>query len=57
MRTFDLTIEPPSLADNTSDLDRLRRELARQYGIEDVRAELPLLRDLGRRLREADWRV
>jgi uncharacterized 2Fe-2S/4Fe-4S cluster protein (DUF4445 family) len=57
VRTFCMQIEPPSLADNTSDLDRLRRELARQHGIDDLRAELPMVKDLGRRLREADWRV
>ena len=51
------TIEPPSLADNTSDFDRLRRALAQQHGIKDVRAELPLLRGLSRDLREADWKV
>ena len=57
VRTFCMNVEPPSLADNTSDLDRLRRELARQHGIEELRAELPMVKDLGRRLREADWRV
>ena len=31
IRKFYLEIEPPSLADNTNDLDRLRRELARQH--------------------------
>ena len=57
VRTFRLDIEPPSLTDNTSDLDRLQRELSRQHGIDQIRAELPLLRDLGRRLRAADWKV
>jgi ferredoxin len=32
---FEVEIEPPSLADNTSDLDRLRRELAQQHGVEE----------------------
>ena len=57
VRTFCMNIEPPSLNDNTSDLDRLRRELARQHGLEELRAELPIVKDLGRRLRDADWRV
>ena len=57
VRTLDVTIEPPSLADNTSDFDRLRRALAQQHGIRDVRAELPLLRGLARDLRMANWRV
>jgi uncharacterized 2Fe-2S/4Fe-4S cluster protein (DUF4445 family) len=57
IRTVDVTIEPPSLADNSSDFDRLRRALAMQHGIRDVRAELPLLRGLGRDLRMANWKV
>ena len=57
VRTFELDIEPPSLADNTSDLDRLRRALAQQHGIEDIRAELPMLRRLGKDLRMANWKV
>ena len=57
VRTVDVIIEPPSLADNTSDFDRLRRALAQQHGIKDVRAELPLLRGLARDLRMANWKV
>ncbi len=51
IRTFTLEIEPPSLDDNTSDLDRLRRELARQYGVEEVRTSLDVVRQLGHDLR------
>ena len=54
---FDLDIEPPSLTDNTSDFDRLQRTLAQQHGIKEVRAELPMLRRLGRDLRMANWKV
>jgi uncharacterized 2Fe-2S/4Fe-4S cluster protein (DUF4445 family) len=57
VRTFELDIEPPSLSDNTSDFDRLRRALAQQYGIEEIRAELPILRRLGKDLRSANWKV
>ncbi len=57
VRTVDVAIEPPSLADNTSDFDRLRRALAQQHGIREVRAELPLLRGLARDLRMANWKV
>ena len=57
IRTFALEMEPPSLEDNTSDLDRLRRELARQHGVEEVRASLDIIRQLGRDLRAADWNV
>ena len=57
IRQFYLEIEPPSLADNTTDFERLKRELARQYGIKDLVASLPLMRKLARTLREADWKV
>ena len=57
VRMVDLDIEPPSLADNTSDFDRLQRALLQQHGIKAVRAELPMLRRLGRDLRMANWKV
>lgn len=52
-----VAIEPPSLADNTTDLSRLKRELSRQHGIRDLTASLPMLRRLARALRDADWQV
>jgi uncharacterized 2Fe-2S/4Fe-4S cluster protein (DUF4445 family) len=52
-----ITIEPPSLDDQTTDWDRLLRELSLQHGIQNVRASLPMLRILGRDLREANWDV
>jgi len=57
IRTFDVVVEPPTLADNTSDLDRLRREFVRQYDVDDIGIELPLLRSLGRTLRDSAWHV
>jgi uncharacterized 2Fe-2S/4Fe-4S cluster protein (DUF4445 family) len=57
VRTFSLAIDPPTLEDQTSDFDRLRRALAQQHGIEEVRAELPMLRRLGKDLRMANWKV
>ena len=57
VRLFDLDIEPPSLLDNTSDFDRLRRALAQQHGIRELRAELPMLRRLAKDLRMANWKV
>ncbi len=57
IRSFFLEIEPPSLADNTTDFDRLKRELARQHDIRGLATELPVLRKLSRTLREANWQV
>jgi uncharacterized 2Fe-2S/4Fe-4S cluster protein (DUF4445 family) len=57
VRRAHLTIEPPSLDDQTTDWDRLVRELSLQHGIQHVAASLPMLRTLGRDLREAEWDV
>ncbi len=57
VRTFVLDITPPSLADQTTDFDRLRRAMNRQFGIDDLRAELDIIKRLARTLREADWKV
>lgn len=50
-------IAPPDLADNTDDLARLERELARNYEIRNLLAPLSVLRTLARTLRHAQWRV
>lgn len=52
-----LEIDPPTLADNTDDLSRLERELARCCDTRGLTAPLPVLRNLSRTLRDADWRV
>jgi uncharacterized 2Fe-2S/4Fe-4S cluster protein (DUF4445 family) len=54
---YFVEIEPPSLADNTDDLARLERELARSYDLRDVYAPLSVLRTLARTVRDAEWRV
>jgi uncharacterized 2Fe-2S/4Fe-4S cluster protein (DUF4445 family) len=50
-------VSPPSLDDNTNDLDRLQRDLGRTCSIEKVRVGLPLLRKLGQTMRDAGWRL
>jgi len=62
VRKFFLTIEPPSLADNTTDFERLKRELAKQHNIRDIVANLSVLRKLARTLRSSEgegkgWQV
>ncbi|NIO67512.1 MAG: DUF4445 domain-containing protein [Anaerolineae bacterium] len=54
---FFVTVEPPSLADNTTDFDRLRRELKAQHDISDLAVGLPILKKLATTLRDADWQV
>jgi uncharacterized 2Fe-2S/4Fe-4S cluster protein (DUF4445 family) len=48
---YHLVMDAPSLDDNTTDLERVQRELARQHGLRGVRAELPLLIKLAGALR------
>jgi uncharacterized 2Fe-2S/4Fe-4S cluster protein (DUF4445 family) len=57
VRRFHLEIEPPSLEDQTTDWDRLVRALSLQHGVQEVTAELPMLRTMARDLREAEWNV
>ena len=54
---YFLEIEPPSLADNTDDLARLERELAKHYDVRDLYAPLPVLKTLAHTLRDAEWRI
>jgi len=57
LRVAPVSCEPPSLADNTNDLDRLRRELMSRHSIDNVQIALPLLQVLPQRLRSAEWEV
>ena len=57
LRKYVVTLDPPSLQDQTDDWSRLQRELSRRYDLEDVRASLPVLRRLGPALRDGDWTV
>ena len=57
LRKYAITLEPPSLQDQTDDWSRLQRALARRYGLRGLPASLPVLRKLGRALREGEWTV
>ena len=54
---YPVDIAPPTLQDNTNDLDRLQREIERAHGIPQVRLSLPLLQPLARTLRDAGWQL
>lgn len=51
---YHLRITPPSLDDNTTDWERVQRELARQHDVRGVRIELPLLKRLAGVLRASE---
>ncbi|MHB1293427.1 MAG: ASKHA domain-containing protein [Anaerolineae bacterium] len=57
VRKYHLTIDPPDLEDNTTDFERLKRELARRHGLRDLTTTLPTLRRLAGTLRNAGWNV
>ncbi len=56
VRAFYLSLTPPTLDDTVDDYDRLNRALA-EYGVRQLEVPLPLLRELGTRLRAAAWEV
>lgn len=47
----------PSIQDNISDADRLLREVKRRYRIDDIAVDFKTLKKLGKKLRDADWRI
>ncbi|MBE7553983.1 MAG: DUF4445 domain-containing protein [Anaerolineales bacterium] len=57
LRLFPLTLDPPSMADQTDDWSRLKRALSVVYGLANLTADLPTLCRLGTTLREHDWAV
>ena len=57
IQRFFVSLEPPSLDDQLDDWARLQRELRRRYGLSALTAHLPVLQELGRTLRQAEWQV
>jgi uncharacterized 2Fe-2S/4Fe-4S cluster protein (DUF4445 family) len=57
VRKYAITLEPPSLHDQTDDWSRLQRELVRLQGLRGLQVSLPVLRKLGPALRDGDWTV
>jgi uncharacterized 2Fe-2S/4Fe-4S cluster protein (DUF4445 family) len=56
VRAFSLSLDPPRLDNAVDDFARLEGALA-AHDIHDLEVPLQLLRELGPRLREADWQV
>lgn len=52
-----VTLEPPTLSDNTSDLTRLLRALKKDHGINEIDIEPHLISALPGALRSAGWTV
>lgn len=56
-RKYHVVVAPPSLDDNTTDFERVKRELARQHGVRELTTSLTVMRKLAGALREANWDV
>ncbi|MGB3714541.1 MAG: ASKHA domain-containing protein [Candidatus Promineifilaceae bacterium] len=62
VKRVNLSLDPPSMDDQTDDWSRLRSGLRRQLGVNGgeqltLQVSLPLLRNVGRILRKGDWQV
>jgi uncharacterized 2Fe-2S/4Fe-4S cluster protein (DUF4445 family) len=53
---FHFKLDKPTLSDNLSDLDRLKRSLS-DHGIEDIMGGIPVLRRMSDLFRKSDWDV
>lgn len=56
-RVMSVTLDPPSLGDNTGDADRLAAALSKRLGGEPVVVDWPLLKDLPALVRQHHWRL
>jgi uncharacterized 2Fe-2S/4Fe-4S cluster protein (DUF4445 family) len=52
-----ITIDPPTIEDNASDLSRVLRALKSQHGLQNIAADYPLIKKLSRALREGGWKA
>ncbi|WCR12126.1 DUF4445 domain-containing protein [Paracoccus stylophorae] len=57
VRPFFVEVPEPDLADPTGDFQRLSQALSAQWGIEGLRADLPVLARIQQVLRKAGWKA
>jgi len=50
-------LSPPTLTDNAGDLTRLLRGLKQRFALSDLSVDFPVVRKLGKVLRDSDWKV
>lgn len=55
VRRIPLRLSPPSMDDQRDDLSRLGIALRQQAGLTNVDISLPMIRNIGNTLREAEW--
>jgi uncharacterized 2Fe-2S/4Fe-4S cluster protein (DUF4445 family) len=57
IRRVSLTLDPPTMDDQTDDWSRVQRALRQQAGLDEVGVSLGTLRGIGAALREGDWQA
>ncbi len=57
VRLYHVEVEPASLLDAGGDLERLRRALAKEWGLTELGFDPAILPGLQKRLRDGGWRV
>lgn len=57
IRRLTLTLNPPSMEDQTDDWSRLQTAVRKEAGVSELRASLEILRELGAILRKGEWKV
>ena len=57
LKKFAVTLDPPTISDNTSDLSRLLRALKKQHNLENISIDFLLLKKLPHFLRQSQWEV
>jgi len=55
LKKFTVTLDPPTIADNVSDLSRLLRALKKQHNLESISIDFALLKKLPHLVRAAGW--
>ena len=57
IRRVALTLSPPSMDDQIDDWSRLQTAVRKDAGVTHLRVSLEILRELGARLREGEWKA
>jgi uncharacterized 2Fe-2S/4Fe-4S cluster protein (DUF4445 family) len=57
VKLYYIEVEKPSFEEPTGDFERICAELAKQYGLKDLRIDIQTLRQLPAALRKGDWKA
>jgi uncharacterized 2Fe-2S/4Fe-4S cluster protein (DUF4445 family) len=57
VKIYYVEMDPPTFEEPTGDFERICRELERQYGLKDLKADIYTLRQIPTAVREGNWKV